>query len=205
MRKFLVSASTILLTCSHADAGSWYVKGSYSKASLSKQGSTRENNGKPAKDSNFFGAGLGYAVNENVNFEIDYLRSDSSRFKRLDSIKELTQTQKVKTSAIMIGASFDLYKNTFATPFINVGVGVANNNIGRFTPASDDASGQTKRFKNSKNLAWKAGLGFRIPIQKELSTELAVTHYNFGRAATYTNKKVSLTANTFTIGIKYSF
>jgi opacity protein-like surface antigen len=149
-------------------------------------------------DSVFLGAGVGYVWNSWLRFDV------SAEYRAKTRITALTVTQPGGSGPVALDvneanlSSFVFLANAFVdlgtwdcwTPFVGVGIGVANNKISDFvdTTPSVAAFGATGssfglgRGTTNWSLAWALYAGLSFAVTKNFNIDLTYRYLNFGSA-----------------------
>jgi OOP family OmpA-OmpF porin len=170
-----------------------------------------------------FGAGIGYRFTPmfRSDFTLDYMPSLNVNNSNASS-NSRTISGSLNSLVGMANGYLDFngfLPNFFGSvqPYIDGGVGFANNNVGTLT--SNGAA--TLSGASQTNFAWGAGAGVNFPLTQQLSLDVAYKYLDLGSLKTGTTstggflvgnsgavtgaKSGDLTVNTVTVGLRWTF
>jgi outer membrane protein OmpA-like peptidoglycan-associated protein len=174
-----------------------------------------------------FGAGIGYRVNPwfRGDFTLDYMPSLNVNRTTAGSSNSNTVSANLNSLVGMANGYLDFNSflpNFFGSvePYIDGGIGFANNNLGTVTNSTGGTAG-TLSGSSQTNFAWGAGAGVNFPLTQQLSLDVAYKYLDLGSLKSgnvSTNgfavgnsgavtgiKSNDLTVNTVTVGLRWTF
>lgn len=148
---------------------------------------------------------FGYKYEENWRAEVE----GGYRTTGISGINELTGNGDVDTWTLIINGLYDFENDSFITPYIGVGAGVAILDYDNVTPVRSDSGATSLNDSGDPNLALQfiAGAAWEIADNVELTGQ-----YNFlavpemeARAANGLNSRGELYNHMLTVGLRYTF